>query len=336
MEPVQASIAAEPLQRFGLFRSSDLDETRQIVSSKFCDHGLNLKHPGMQLDAVHNHIAGRAISLNYLRYGAEVQIAPGCLERFYLVQIPLKGAARVRHGCDEVESQIGQASLLSPHLETRMEWSATCEQVLVQIDRKRLEQHAEALLGYAPGGTVSFDPHVDLTSGPGARWFRDVALCFQSAEAGRAFGTKSDGIAQPLIEEALLTKLLHMQPGTLFDALSTRPRKVANRYVRRAQEFIHANLTQSITAEDIASAAGTSLRNLQYAFREQFGCTPLDYLRHERMSYSHMELARGGGEETVASIATRAGFTHLSRFSRAFKQRYGYLPRDAVKKTRQS
>jgi hypothetical protein len=48
--------------------------------------------------------------------------------------------------------------------------------------------------------------------------------------------------------------------------------------VRRAMDFIEANAAGSITLADIAAAAGTSPRSLQYAFRRYHGSTPTRYL----------------------------------------------------------
>lgn len=314
----------QPLAQFGLFRSTDLDETRQIVASKFCDHRLDRLGVGERLSAVHNHVQGQAISLNYLKYGATVRIAPGCLEDFYLVQIPLAGGAQVTHGRARVNSHSGMASLLNPHIETDMIWNAACEQILMQINRRKLQDFVATCLGYTPSQDVTFAPDLNLKTPEGRSWAQAVKTCVRAAEMGHAFVSTRNRLSQPLLEERLLQGLLMLQPSSVHDALQRRPAQVSNRYVRRAQDFIHANLTNPVTAELIAQTAGTSLRNLQYAFREHFGCSPLEYLRAERLSYSHMELRRG--EETVARIANRAGFTHLSRFSRAYKQRYGYLP----------
>lgn len=334
MNPVAARFSADPLGQFALFRSNDLDETRQIVASKFCEHRLDQTRAGERLGAVHNHAQGLAISLNYLRYGAEVCIEPGYLERFYLVQIPLKGHAEIWQDHQYVASHSKTASLLNPHLHTRMRWSADCEHVLVQIDRARIHALAETLLGYRLRDPITFAPQLALSHAQAQHWVSNIAACFKAAEARQAFGDKASGLAQPIAEEALLIDLLRFQPSNVQHIFSARPLTAGNRYVRRAQAYIHANLKNPIGAEEIAQAAGTSLRNLQYGFQDQLGCSPLAYLKRERLNFAHMQLSRGDPSETVASIATRAGFSHLSRFAQAYQKQFGHLPSEARKRQR--
>lgn len=307
----------EPLAPHPLFRSGDLDQTRALVASKFCDHRLDQTRRDQQLDAVHNHARGAAVSVNYLRYGAEVEIEPGELTHFYLVQVPLRGRARVTNGRQQVDSGPGLATILNPHRHTKMLWEADCEMLLVQIDRAATQARARAMLGRDPGAPLRFALGLDLTSDAGRRWLGLLRAAVAQAEAGRAFAG-AGGLSQPLIEDSLLTALLDMQDSSLHPALSSRPRAAGNLYLRRAQAFIHAHLTDPIDASAIATAAGTSLRNLQYGFRAEFGCTPMAYLRRQRLCAARAALRHPAPGTTVAQIAIDAGFTHQSRFAAAY------------------
>ena len=113
-----------PLAKMQLFHSYDLDQTRALVAEKFCAHRLERVRTDDCFEALHNHIAGRSISLNYLRYGAEVVIEPGELTSFYLLQIPIAGSAEVACGYNMVEADQTRASLLNPQHHTRMRWRA--------------------------------------------------------------------------------------------------------------------------------------------------------------------------------------------------------------------
>ena len=86
-------ITAEPLSAHRLFETQDIDLAREFVTQKFCDHALMPGQAHHSFHTRHNHVAGRSVSLNYLRYSSEVRIDPGELDRFYLVQLPLQ-----RHG----------------------------------------------------------------------------------------------------------------------------------------------------------------------------------------------------------------------------------------------
>jgi transcriptional regulator GlxA family with amidase domain len=66
-------------------------------------------------------------------------------------------------------------------------------------------------------------------------------------------------------------------------------------------------------------------RALQRNFREYVGASPQEYVRRVRLGRAHDDLAAGVGG-TVAEIAFRWGFTHLSRFASAYQDRYGVAP----------
>lgn len=323
----------EPLAPHPLFRSGDLDQTRALVASKFCDHRLDQTRRGQQLDAVHNHARGATVSVNYLRYGAEVEIEPGELTHFYLVQVPLRGRARVTNGRQQVDSGPGLATILNPHRHTRMLWEADCDMLLVQIDRTAAEARARTLLGRDPGGPLRFALGLDLTSADGRRWMGLLRAAVAEAEAGRAFDG-AGGLSQPLIEDGLITALLRMQDSSVQPALSNRPEAAGNLYLRRALAFIHAHLSDPIDASAIAAAAGTSLRNLQYGFRAEFSCTPMAYLRRQRLCAARSALRHPAEGATVAQIASDAGFTHQSRFAAAYTQLFGEPPVVTLRRAR--
>lgn len=151
-----------------LFRSTDLDEARERVAAVFCSHRLDRIGQGA-MDARHHHLPGERLSLNYIQYGAKTLIAPGALERFYLLQIPLSGGAAIVNGNDRYYSSPAAAAVLNPHLPTTMIWEAGTRQVLVQIDRQAMMQHLSAQLGASGTGADLYRrAGSDLGAGGGA------------------------------------------------------------------------------------------------------------------------------------------------------------------------
>ena len=56
--------------------------------------------------------------------------------------------------------------------------------------------------------------------------------------------------------------------------------------------------------------------------------------RQRRFEAVHAELSRADQNGTVASIARRHGFHHLSTFSAAFQRRYGIRPSELLRQGR--
>ncbi|MEO1314182.1 MAG: AraC family transcriptional regulator, partial [Pseudomonadota bacterium] len=222
-----------------LVRTDDLSEARHCVTQKFCDHRLTLAARA-PLSLRHNHVAGQAVSLNYLHYGADVAIDPGMLGGFYLLQIPLSGGAEILHRGAEVTASAATASLLNPDRETRMRWGGNCRKLLLQIDKGHLQSVAEALTGTPMPGAIRFDPGVDLTRPQGRRLRQLVIGCALACERDGLF-ERSDA-RDTLVEHELAAALLSLQPSNISHILAGAARQALPRDIRRALEVIHANL----------------------------------------------------------------------------------------------
>jgi transcriptional regulator GlxA family with amidase domain len=126
---------------------------------------------------------------------------------------------------------------------------------------------------------------------------------------------------------------LQVFPNTTMSQHKPRgPGDVAPGTVRRALAYIEENAHLPLSLSDIAEAAGTGPRALQYAFRQHLDTTPLAHLRRERLHRAHRELQaatplRG---DTVTAIATKWGFSKPGHFAAAHRMAYGELPSETL------
>lgn len=314
-----------PLDRFRHFASTDLDEARTFVARTFCDHRLAQVSAAEHLDACHNHVRGTHLSLNYIRYGADVAIEPGELNSFYLVQIPISGGATIRHGTREFQATPARASLLNADRHTAMRWHAGCEKILIQIDKEALSRLTEVLTGHTLSGPVLFDPELNFERPELSGWLRRVKALFAAVDGGHAFRTPNDPL-QRMLEEEILGELLALQPGNARHLVEPRDGRLHPRHVKRALDFIRANLDRPLSLADVASAAGVSGRTLQLAFRQAFAMTPLQVARRERLKQVHFALLDRDPAASIADIAAAWGFSHMGRFSGLYRREYGCLP----------
>lgn len=318
--------ARRPLAAHALFQSQDLDETRERVAAVFCPHRLETVGRGARLDARQHHLRGDRLSLNYIEYGAKSLIAPGELDRFYLVQIPLAGGAMIANGADSYYSGTAVAAVLNPHRPTTMIWEEGTAQVLLQIDRQAMVEHLALQIGAPPDRLPTFDGPLDLTGGAGAALRQLVMFLLAEADAGRH--PLGAGLMGRQLEATLMSGLLDSgrhDLATHMGRLRAAPRP---RQLRLAEGYIEANLHRALTLEDVARAAGISARGLQLAFRQFRGTTPLGWWRDRRLERAHGDLLAGRG--TVTEIALTWGFAHLGRFSESYRARYGLCPRDTL------
>jgi transcriptional regulator GlxA family with amidase domain len=103
----------------------------------------------------------------------------------------------------------------------------------------------------------------------------------------------------------------------------------------RARQWLEDNYAEPVTVTDLARAVGISVRQLQHVFGERFGVTPTETLRDIRLMQARRILqdTTVGSYPTVAAVAHRCGFSHLSRFAIAYRDRFGESPSETLRRT---
>lgn len=318
---------AEPLAAYPFFRSSDAEESRLHVARVFCPHELKQVTARQPFASRHNLVRLNETALNYLTYGTDVDILPGALQSFYLVQMPLEGTAAIRCGGQEVLSTTALASILSPDDYTEMRWHHDNRQLLLWIPRQSLERRLAEHLGETPDKPLSFRlalPQCEGLTQSWCRMLRDLAANID--QCGADWLRFRPTVAA--LEDCLLRGLLQLHQHNYSDRLATPPREAGKpRHVQRAIDYVQAHVEEGITVGDIARAACVSVRALEEGFRKHCDTTPLVYLREvrlERVRKALTNLPQHG--ESVTDIAHRYGFAHLGRFSAYYKARFGETP----------
>ena len=313
------------LNGFCRVATKSVDEAAEQIGRIFCPHDLEpLRAASPGFFARHNCADFDGFSINYVAYGGSVVIDPGCLERFFLVQIPLSGSARVRTAaCDIDCAPDAAASLLSPSVPTRMTWQDDCAQLILLLERRLVEQRAAALAGQAVR-TVEFDPLVDLQR-PAGRGLRaqmeGLADLAESLGAARSLSAITAADWREALLDALLLKCRH----GLSEAIGkfSGHGEALPCALRRARDCLHANAAAPLDLAQLAAAAGIGIRALQLGFQRHFGTSISEMLLDIRLSHLNAELKRAAPEARIIDIAFDLGFTHLGRMAGAYRAKFG-------------
>jgi AraC-like DNA-binding protein len=103
--------------------------------------------------------------------------------------------------------------------------------------------------------------------------------------------------------------------------------------VKTAEDWALSHAHDRIYVTDLCRAAGVSERALEYAFKEVMGSTPVAYLTRLRLHRVRQALLAGThGTTTVSAVALHWGFWHFGDFSRAYKDCFGELPSDTLRR----
>lgn len=318
-----------PLERYNRFTSSRVEEVRKVVTHSYCPHDLELARIDNRLKAHYNSFQLRGLSLNFLSYGADIEITPGVFQSFYMLEFPLSGGVSLEYGNSVYKTHTGMGTLISPHEPVRSQWSADCEQVMVKIDRCVIEQYISRRTNSGVTKPLEFEPLIDLTGESGGL-IKDFILMLLK-QADRCPNLIAERHVAQELERALLALILNNIDHNYSAQLWGGDRSIVPKSVRRAQNFIEERFPEPLTLEDIVTAAGCSERALYSAFKQFLGITPLNYLKNIRFQNVRTRLQQARSDERVSEIAYQCGFAHMGRFSAEYTHRYGENPSDTLR-----
>ena len=303
---------------------------RERISRLYCPHTLEIVRRGEQLCASFHRAPLVNASINFLRYGAEVEIDPGEMRTFFMVEVPLAGSARVRMRGRDVASALDCALVISPSIPFVSVWSADCAAIQLKIDRTALEKYVMGVIDRPLTTALEFDPQWSLSSGAGPRFCRMLAYLLGEIEEGDSFLGNRMLVGE--IERSLMAYLVHCQPNTYSDALRAAAAPAAPRYVVRTVEFMRASFERPISIDDLTAESGVSARTLHEGFKQFKSTTPMAMLNAIRLQKAREALLAADARERVFAIAKRCGFSHLGRFSQQYRARYGESPSETLRR----
>lgn len=303
------------------YATTDLDQARQYMSGIFRSHALRFAAGEDRLDLAHRQIRIGGISLHDLSYGGRVVLDAPAMEKFVLFQVNLAGTARIVRGGAEEDVGLRGGYVVGSEQTFAKHWSPDGRQLIIRVDRERLESHLGSQLGGDRPKRIAF----------GREIVAEAAGVLQSLVAFhdslRALAPDVSARLARSLEETILTTLLSVFPHSLREDFLRPASPCAPYYVRRAEEFVRAQPGRPITLEDLVAAAGVSARTLHYGFRRFRDTTPLAFVKDCRLELAHRLLQEADpGTASVTGIALECGYVSPSRFSSDFRRRFGITP----------
>jgi len=108
-----------------------------------------------------------------------------------------------------------------------------------------------------------------------------------------------------------------------------------SRIVKIAEDYALTHVGERLHVSDLCRVTAVRERALEYAFKGTLGLTPVAYLARLRLHRVRDALqADTRASRTVSSVALDWGFWHFGEFSRAYKDCFGKLPSEALRRKR--
>jgi AraC-like DNA-binding protein len=210
-------------------------------------------------------------------------------------------------------------------------WTAASDdnsRIGIWIPSRSLHTKLEVLLDGQNAGSLAFQVAFDLTRGAGATIRRLLGLLFTELEQSDSL--LGNQIAMSSFVDYLLLCLLLGLRHNYSEELHQQRASCAPGTVKRAEDFMRANVNVPLTIDAIANTAGCSVRALQIAFRRFRGTTPMAAMQRFRLEAARADILRRTGTQTLAGIAAAYGFSHPGRFAQLFRRVYGAYPSEVL------
>jgi len=111
----------------------------------------------------------------------------------------------------------------------------------------------------------------------------------------------------------------------LFSIAESETKLREHQEIFAAEEFILERLSQPISVDHVAEAAGLSSRQLLRMFRREHGMTVQEFVRTKRVQEATRLLV--GSRYSIKEIAMRVGVPNLQQFNKLIREATGSSPR---------
>lgn len=197
---------------------------------------------------------------------------------------------------------------------------------MLRLDRETLEQDPpEPLVGsgmtgkallarYSPGGKP-----IPFTAEP------DLRQIFESLSGG----PEQYLLTFRKIKALELLVLLAAGEGSREKRLTEYPAEQVE-IIRQVHDRLTGNLSERCSIEELSRQYLMNPTTLKQMFKTIYGTSIAAHIREHRMEAAAGLLART--DMSIADIAQRVGYDSQSRFSAAFKEHYGMLPKEYRRK----
>lgn len=317
----------DPLYRHPELHSDDTASVAELLRSKDFELSLPRYRESSGCTRI-NAVDLSSLHICYVSYGAEAVVTTTPARNDYRVQLPMIGRSITVMGGTETVCERTQAVVSSPVHDQTILLNGDCQRLLVYFASESLTRHLSAMLGEGIIGKVRFAPAMDLSRGAGRSLHRWIALALEELDQSDALLHNPLALVQ--FEQLLLTGLVCGQPHNYSDMLG-RHITISPRSVKRAADFIHANLHLPITVEQLVAVAGVPGRTLYKHFRQTTGLAPLAYVRKARYEQVRRELLTGASHN-LTHIAARWGFEHMGRFAQGYRELFGERPSETIRR----
>ncbi len=312
------------------FKTTNPEELQSIISQKFTT--IEQVEP-MGKEFLVDYRAYAVGQLIFTRdkfpYGISVIPIPG--EKWLFLEIPLNGQLQPKYRGKDISFDHNSTYLITSDEPIHYKFQGNANHTTVGIDKQMLNAYAQKLVNGQQEREFRFHPQFLWTTPEAASFRRYLEFISQELVRGRSL-FNSPFIATE-IQNTIFSMLLSLSDNNYLPLETQLEEACLPTYVRQARDYIEANLGFPISLADITAAAGVHVTTLLKGFKHYYEISPIAYLKLKRLEAAHRTLLAAEPLTTsVTEVATKWGFFHLGRFARDYRQLFGELPSETLKR----
>lgn len=248
-----------------------------------------------------------------------------------LLAVPLAGEGEVRLRGRWLDYGAGHAAVCLPRGEACL-YAGTGSVLLLALAPAPLHTAAGLMLEAGGRGLpevtvprlLPFQPALLYSSGLLGRLCQVIDSCHGDARL-----LALTGIEQMFFRLAVLMLWPRLFRESLEPLARTAP-QAGGDLLQSVCSFARSRLGERLSLSELARVGGVSGRALQYAFRARFGCSPMYWLREQRLLEARRALLEQP-DRLITDVAQDYGFGSSSQFSSHYRARFGCTPQDSRK-----
>jgi AraC-like DNA-binding protein len=322
-------VDAQPLHRFPMFSTSNLEELRQLGSALLGTSRIDLKSAG-SFSARLNLVRLSETALAFGTTSCYLDVDHAAAD-FIRLQIAVKGSGTTLVGGRPTDINLRQLAVTPAEVASRTTCEAGHERFTLRLTRQSLTQKLTALLGVRPKNEPEFESAIAAAE-PYTQGL--LRLVFFLAEQLDSATPVLPVAAQVELEQAIQIAFLWASRHNLSPALQREQARPAPAIVNRLEEYIEAHWREAITVERLVAEAGVSARSIFRAFELSRGYSPMAFAKAVRLRRARDILMSGDPHVSVTATAFSCNFASPGHFARDYRNAYGELPSQTISRSR--
>ena len=312
------------------FKTTKPEELQSIISQKFTTI-KQLEPMGKEFQADYRAYTVGQLIFTRDKFPQGISVIPIPGEKWLFLEIPLSGQIQLGYRGKDISFDYNSTYLIASDEPIHYRFQENSNHITVAIDKQLLNAYAQKLVNGRQERELTLHPQLLRRSQEAGSCRR--YLEFISQELVRGGSLFNSPLIATEIQNTIFSMLLTLSHNNYLPIDTQLEEACLPAYVRQARDYIEANLDQSVSLADVTAAAGVHVATLLKGFRQHYEISPMAYLKRQRLEAARRTLLAAEPLTTsVTEVATQWGFFHLSRFARDYRQLFGELPSETLKR----